>query len=346
MRLAEVTGTMRQLDFVAEPINPQVPASPWLTIYPALLPVARRLVGRSHYKAYEGVNSGGANGIFWVEIVRQRSDGLLVVRNIIDGSRRAVPRVCSVIEPDLVYPLVKGSDVKRWYSHPTAHVIMVQDVVTRKGIAMNVLQERFPKTFRYLKRFEPQLRARAAFRRYYTRNVAGHVVETAPFYSMFNVGSYTFSPWKVVWHRMVAPVGAVVLGQQEGKPILPQETHAFVPTHSRQEAFYLAGMLNSQPFRWAAMAYSPAGSKSYGSPHLLENLYIPQYESNNPHHAEVAAIAETIQEQFCAGREAELIEWERQLDKAAGRVWGLDAQSLASIQAAISQMMKADLTKE
>lgn len=346
MRLAEVTGTVRQLDFVAEPVNPQVPASPWLTIHPALLPIARRLVGRSHYKAYEGVNSGGANGVFWVEIVRQCSDGLLVVRNIIDGSRRAVPRVCVAIEPDLVYPLLRGCEVKRWCSQPSAHVILAQDVAARKGIATNVLQERFPKTFRYLKRFEPQLRARAAFRRYYIRNVAGHLVETAPFYSMFNVGAYTFSPWKVVWHRMVAPVGAVVLGQQEGKPILPQETHAFVPTHSRQEAFYLAGMLNSQPFRWAAMAYSPAGSKSYGSPHLLENLYIPRYDSNNPHHAEVAAIAETIQEQFCAGQQAELIEWERQLDEAAGRVWGLDAQCLASIQAAISQMMKADLTKK
>jgi hypothetical protein len=158
------------------------------------------VLGQSHYKAHEGVNTGGANAVYWVDIVLERPDGLVVVRNLIEGAKIKVDEVTEPIEPDLLYPLLRGRDVQRWKAEPSALILMVQDPVKRRGIDEKDLQARYPRTYGYLKRFEPALRQRAAFKRYFTRpERGGRVTETGPFYSMFDVGDYTFAPWKVVW---------------------------------------------------------------------------------------------------------------------------------------------------
>src|SRR5207245_7578791 len=77
-----------------------------------------------------------------------------------------------------------------------------------------------------------------------------------PFYSMFGVGEYTVAPYKVVWGRIGRSIAADVVGSNDGKPVIPQETHTLVALDSKQEAFYLAAVLNSLPFNFAAISYS------------------------------------------------------------------------------------------
>ncbi|MCK6456324.1 MAG: N-6 DNA methylase [Phycisphaerae bacterium] len=341
--LVEAMSMTRRLDFAAEPIDEHVAVSAWLTARPSAVQAARRIVGRSDYEAHEGVNSGGNNAVYWVEVLHNRPDGAIVVRNLTEGAKRRVAAVNAELEPDLLYPLLRGREVRRWSAERSAHIILAQDVTTRRGIEEGLMQRQYPRTHRYLKRFEQDLRGRAAFKRYYTRKERGRVVETGPFYSMFDVGDYTLAPWKVVWHRMVAPLGAVVVGKDHGKPILPQETHVFVATRSQQEASYLAGMLNSLPFNFAAMAYSQAGGKSFGSPHILENLFIPRFDSDDDHHVRVADLAQTIQQEFKSLNEADLAARETTLDDAAALVWDIDAEALAEIRASMAVLMKADL---
>ena len=205
------------------------------------------------------------------------------------------------------------------------------------------MQRQCPKTYDYLKGFEKELRGRAAFKRYYTRKKSGRIVETGAFYSMFGVGTYTLSPWKVVWHRMVAPIGAVVVGCEEGKPILPQETHVFVGAGTPEEAFYLAGMLNSLPLNFAAMAYSQAGGKSFGSPHILENLCIPQFSAGDADAVRVAELARGIQDDFPSLDNFALTARERVLDEATALIWGIDPAALAEIRKSYRELTKADL---
>src|SRR5690606_14473467 len=101
---------------------------------------------------------------------------------------------------------------------------MVQDRIKRRGINEAELQMRYPRTYGYLKRFEAVLRARAAFKRFFTRpERGGGLTETGPFYSMFNVGDYTFAPWKVVWRYVAADFIVAVMGPKDGKPVVPNE---------------------------------------------------------------------------------------------------------------------------
>lgn len=92
----------------------------------------QKVIGPSDYKAYQGVNTGGLNGCFWIRVLDKRPGGELLIENLHDVGEIEVKQVQAVIEPDLVYPLLRGSDVHRWYAEPSAHIILAQDPKRRK----------------------------------------------------------------------------------------------------------------------------------------------------------------------------------------------------------------------
>ncbi|WP_054683106.1 hypothetical protein [Rhodothermus marinus] len=135
----------------------------------------------------------------------------MVVRNVTEGAKRKVESITTELEPDLLYPLLRGRDVRRWYAQPSLHILMVQDPKTRRGIDEQVLQQRYPKTWAYLKRFEAVLRERKS-------QMIRRLMESGPFYSIFGIGDYTFAPWKVVWRGEVATsLVAAVIGKNGEK---------------------------------------------------------------------------------------------------------------------------------
>ena len=153
------------------------------------------------YVAHLGANSGGANGVYWVEVLGQ-SDGGVLIRNLAARGKHPVETVEHVIEPDLLYPLLRWGDVGRYSAMPTAHLLLTQDPATRLGIDQSVMQTKYPRTLAYLERFHELLASRAAYRRYQ---------QSGPFYAMYNVGPYTVAPIKVVWRRMDRRINAVVV---------------------------------------------------------------------------------------------------------------------------------------
>ena len=171
----------------------------------------------------------------------------------------------TVVEPALVYPLLRGRDVHRWQAVPSTHFILTQDPETRKGIPENEMKRRYPKTYAYLKQFEgnPQspargtLRARSGYRQYFR--------SSDPFYSIYNVGHHTLAPFRVVWRGQVAPslnVSVSSLGENN-RPILNDQTAYSVPFESEAEAHYVAALLNSSPVRtlYSCLAYKHTSMK-------------------------------------------------------------------------------------
>jgi hypothetical protein len=51
------------------------------------------------YQQLGELDRQGINGVYWLEIVGQRPDGLVVVRNITEGAKREVQSVQTAIEP-------------------------------------------------------------------------------------------------------------------------------------------------------------------------------------------------------------------------------------------------------
>jgi hypothetical protein len=334
--LSEVTAAANRLHFAAQPVNREDASSAWLTARRKALPAISKVLGPSDYEAHAGAYTGGANAVYWVEILQQRPDGLVVVRNITAGAKSEVQEVTEAIEPDLLYPLLRGRDVQRWRGTPSALLIMVQDPVKRRGVDEKQLQTSCPRTYAYLKRFEKVLRMRAAFKRYFTRPRPNRPpLETGPFYSMFNVGDYTFAPWKVVWREQASSMTAAVIGPGNGKATVPDHKLMLVHCAAEAEAHYVCAALNSAIVRAAVLAYAV---EIQMDPHILQNVGVPGFDAKNSTHRRLAELSAEAHEAAGSDDSKRLAEIEGEIDRQAAQLWGLTPKELAEIHKSLKEL--------
>jgi SAM-dependent methyltransferase len=334
--LDDVLRVCEQKKYYALPVDKNDPTSPWLTGTPKAINAIRKILGKSDYTAHAGCYTGGANGVYWVNIIDKRPDGLVVISNIIEGAKRDVESVEAAIEPDLLYPLLRGRDVKTWAAEPSASIIMAQDPIKRKGIDESEMKRKYPKTYLYLKRFESILRERAAFTRYFTRkDKYGRVYETGPFYSMFNVGDYTFSPYKVVWREQSSFLSASVVYINNKTPVIPDHKLMLVECSSLQEAFYICGMLNSDPSNLAAASYA---INIQFDTHLLENISIPRFNSKQATHIQICEFSKMAQAAAQKNEEKKITDLENKIGEKGARIWGLTNEELKEIKLSLEDL--------
>jgi hypothetical protein len=327
-RLPDREPPARQQIHEASPADPQRPGSPWM-LAPQGLAGLDTLAGPSEYQAHLGANTGGANGVYWLEVLGSDAAGLRV-RNVPHRGKHALASSEQLIEPELVYPLVRWGDVDRWRARPSIHLLLVQDPATRRGIEASHMQARYPLAYDYLLRFRPLLEARAAYRRYQGEG---------PFYAMYNVGPYTLAPWKVVWRRMDRRLRAAVLGQCEVpgrglRPIVPQETCVLVAADSSEEAHYLCALLNSSLSTFLAQSSSVDGGKGFGTPGMLNHLNLRRFQPGNSCHLAIAECSVRAHRAAAAGDD--LREIEDDLDRLTSQLAGLDQRQLSLIHASLS----------
>jgi len=284
------------------------------------------VLGKSDYTAHAGVYTGGANAVYWVEIVSRRPDGLVVVRNITEGAKRKVPKVTAVIEPDLLYPLLRGRDIKRWRAVPSAYILMVQDPETRRGIAEEELKEHYPETWKYLKRFESILRERKS------RGISDMLKQGAPFYTMFAVGNYTFAPWKVVWPWIAIELRAAV------SDALPENNVTFVSFKTREEADYFCALMNSSLANFLARSSYAAGGGGIARPSVMERIRIPKYDPAASVHRALAEASKEAHQAAVQGDKPRLREIEERIDTLAARLWNLTDKELTEIRKSLGKI--------
>ncbi|MBN2216448.1 MAG: N-6 DNA methylase [Pirellulales bacterium] len=301
----------------ARPIDPARPSSPWIVVPEGLERDLAPLVGPSDYTANLGANSGGANGVYWLEAAGPAGSGLATVRNLAGSGKHTVEPVETQIEIELLYPLVRWRDLRRWRAAPSACVLLVQDVESRSGIDEAAMRARWPRTLEYLARFRELLERRAAYRRY---QAAG------PYWSMYNVGPYTLAPTKVVWRRMdrrvnaavVEPVDDPTLGR---RPVVVQETCVQVAVDSVDDAHYLAAVLNSAVVNLLVAAHSVRGGKGFGTPSMLDYLNIRRYDPADSRHARLAELSREAHRQAAAERDTADVQ--TKIDRQAAELWEL-----------------------
>ena len=270
----------------ARPIDPARPSSPWLILPDGQEWADAIAIGPAGYRAHLGANTGGANGVYWVEVLGA-VDGGVRIRNVAARGKRRVDTIERVIEPDLLYPLLRWSEVGRYSASGRGHILLVQDPAARTGIGEAVMRQRYPRTLDYLEQFRELLTSRSAYRRYQQRG---------PFYSMYNVGPYTIGPIKVVWRRMDRRINAVVIEETDDptlgrRPAVPQETCVLVSCDSVDEAHYVCAVLNSAIVGNLVSAHSVCGGKSFGTPGMLDFIPLGLFQADDPRHAELAALS-------------------------------------------------------
>jgi len=330
LSLEEVKERTTRAELSARPVNGAELTSPWLTASPAALAALQKVVGPSAYRAYEGSNTGGLNGAYWLRIVERRPDGVLLVENLHDVGKTKVKRVQALIEPDFVYPLLRGRDVARWQARPSAYILVPQQPGKPSvGFDEGQLKVNYPRTYAYLKHFEDVLRQRSGYRKYFDP-------ARDPFYSVYNVGQYTFAPYKVMWREQASELTATAVIASD-QPFIPDHKLMLVPCSTPGEASYLTACLNSAACRLAVGSYVVAIGMST---HVLEHVAIPTFEAANSLHQALASLSQRAHQLAASGKEgeAELGGVEEEIDRLAAQLWGITGEEMGEIRRALAEL--------
>jgi hypothetical protein len=247
---------------LAAPV-PGTEAGPWLKGTAEQHATWRRIFGPGAYRARKGVTTD-LNGAFFVR-AEIRGETATITNDPALG-RKELPQVTAEVEAAHVFPLLRGRDLG---VPPSLHVLVPQ-----RGMHGDPdLPRTAPLTHAYLERFRPALERRSSLRRYQPR---------APYWSLWNVGPYTFSPHKVAWREIAGRFQAAYVGPEV---IVCDHKLYFVPCESEAEGRYLAGVLSAPTVAGAITAY--AAQLSLGTS-VVEYLAIPRFDAADPRHREIA----------------------------------------------------------
>ena len=197
------------------------------------------------------------------------------------------------------------------------------------------MQTSYPGALSFLADFERELRARAAFKRYFTRREHARVVETGPYWSMFDVGEYTLAPFKVVWKDQASEFAAAVM--PPGSPLpLPNHKVILVACEGEDEAHYLCGALNSLPVRLFVASYV---IETQISTHTVKNVHIPRFDTGKRAHAELVRASRAAHLAVAAAKPPD----EAAVDMAAAKLWGITRAELKAMWTFLDTLRKRDL---
>ena len=330
--LAEVKERTNRVDLVAQPVNISEPTSPWITTSSKAISALEKVIGKSDYQAHAGVCTW-VNGVYWLRILDRRPDELLLVENLHDVGKRTIKQVPpTLIEPDLVYPLLRGRDVGRWQAKPSAYILMVQDPQKRVGYDESWLKVEYPLTYAYLKEFEDVLRQRSGYKKYFDP-------EEDPFYTMYDVSDYTFAQYKVVWPWIATELTACVVADWEGQSLIPEHNTSFASFDNMVEAHYICALLNSTACDFTIRAYAAGGGGGLASPKSLQIVYIPQFQKSDAQIA-LSSLSQQAHQLAAQGKEGEeqLRQVQHEIDHKAAKLWGLTDEELKDIQVSLKEI--------
>lgn len=130
----------------------------------------------------------------------------------------------------------------------------------------------------------------------------------APYFGVYNVGEYTFMPWKVVWPEMSSRFYAAVVGDAEVpvagmRPYVPDHKVYYSAFERKEEAFYLCGLLNTPMV--AEWIESHTVNIQVGN--IFKHTHLPEFEAGNKDHIRLAALTETAHATHEPAKRAEII---------------------------------------
>jgi hypothetical protein len=134
------------------------------------------------------------------------------------------------VEDEFVYPMMKASDLARERDHRYM-------IVTQKSMGASTahIESEAPKLWSYLMKHSESF-----------ENRRSKIYNGKPPFSIFGVGSYTFSDWKIGIPGLYKDLHFRLLAPIEGKPVVLDDTCYSLECASEEEARETLSYLNSQ----------------------------------------------------------------------------------------------------
>jgi len=280
-------------------------------------------ISATKYQARLGVETK-LEAVYRLQVLSVLSSGNVLVQNVLERAKKPVPKVSVRVEPDLLYPFVSGASISRWHARPAGVYLLTHSLKTgMKPLTLHTMQTQYPLAYSYLKYFQKQLESRSLHKRWGTNNV---------FYAMYDIGPYTFAPWKVAWKRTTRKFEACVLGTLQipnsgrEQMAVPNGKVMIIPFYDEEPAHYVCALLNSS----IARAEINASISSEAHKDIIDVINIPLYSAKNILHRKLAKQSKKAHKKAEAGSELTTIELE--IDQLAATLWGIDDDALARYQ--------------
>jgi len=329
LSLKEVRKRTNRRRLIAYPTYKKKELSPWTVVRSRkTIDVLQKIVGKADYQARMGVTPDGATGVFLVEILEKVPTGFVLIENLPELGKRKFRKRQKGLSADLVYPLLRGKGIRKWFATPNHYILVPHSPRDpKKGYKESIMKYRYPNAYAYFKIFKEKLLDR------------GFLKKLGPdraFYSLWKIGPYTFAPYKVVWQRMTNKMTACVVGSWQDpflgrKTIVPTDSVTLVPFRTLKEAHYFCAMVNSKFVRFSIRTHSGAG-RGFGSPSILKYVRIPKFDSGNKAHKKLVELSKKAHALAKTKKKSELERVETLIDEHVARIYGIEKREIKLLE--------------
>lgn len=284
---------LKGIDINQKEANPvDSSTSPWAIMSKERFAKTKNIRGVSeNVKGRKGVTAD-LNGIYMLEIIEvDEKRNLVKIETRPEAGKKDIgPKRSFWIEPDLLHPLLKGaSDFSSCYFKPKRELyyLIPNHGITKKYLNAAIDQmDKCPKTYKYLEKFEELLLNRSTYKQR---------LKKWPFYSVYNVGDYTFSKYKVIWAEQSGKFSSAVATNKVvplvgERPYVPDHKIYFVDCSNKQNAYYLCGLLNSDLVK----EFIESHTISIQVSNIFKHLNLPAFDSTNKKHLKLSKTTENL----------------------------------------------------
>jgi SAM-dependent methyltransferase len=246
--LDDVLALVDRYPFAAEPVDPRDPRSPLLLMAEEALVASRPLRRPSPYLELvrEGINTRGANGILFVDVLEREEDWVRIRNDPARGRLPGIPQVEETVESGAVRTLVRGEDVQAGEARPQLGVLFFHDLRhTSQPLTETEAEGRFPRAVAYAREFQTLLQARRRFRNFDPSGMY--------WLGLYSVTLASLAEHKVLVREIAADLTAAAV---TGSHVVPDHKLHVIPCATDDEARRLALVLNDDVVRGFIRAFA------------------------------------------------------------------------------------------
>lgn len=290
--LSAVLKVLTSIELEATPVGKT--GSPWAVLAKGRHKALKSLAGQCSWTDGRKGITTDLNGVYFVPILEENGSLVRVSSQPDAGKKDIGPQRTAWVEPTWLYPLIKGAgDFEPCYlklNAPDYPNRRLYTFVPNSGIstvdydesatAINSLKMK--NTRAWFKNYKALLDDRSTYRRQ---------MQGAPDFAVYNVGDYTFKPWKVIWPEMSTRFYAALVGSDEVpcvgvRPYVPDHKVYFAAFDDRDEAAYLCGLLNSPMVR----EWVESHNVSIQVGNVFKHLNLPAYKAKDAKHKQLSSL--------------------------------------------------------
>jgi hypothetical protein len=321
---SEVLDLVDVIQMEASPVSDTMEGAPWAVMKPGHFAACKPLFGASTWvNGRKGITTD-LNGVYFVEAIDSNvADKSIKIRTRPHEGKTDLGKPREFwVEAKSLYPLAKGAgDLHPCYFLPESELYTFVpnqgiDRASLDAAEVNYSTRANPKTFKFFNAYRDFLSSRSTFR---------SRMKGAPFFAIYNVGDYTFAPYKVIWAEMTGDFCAAVVASGSvpghGKRVyVPDHKLYFADFTEPDPAYFLCGLLHAEIVKEMIEAHNVATNMG----DIFKHVSLPRFDATDSAHLQLAELVRQAHGQH---------------DTA------VRAKTVAQVRAAAAKLIKAEIKR-